>query len=225
MSTSLEEGVLKQSQLGALEEVKAEFGKYFESVRQHPRLLIGQSVPSMHGDGQEVLRTSADAADWQAAVKSVLTDEINARAEIRTESARQHLQILHGSIELFQNNSDLVPGTTTFDKELADRVARFGKPYEIRNDGKLVGYSIPLQKLVQQERAALAASRAAAPAPAPVAAPATGAPAASGAAPVAQPAPVVEGPQAGIQSRAGQASEGENFDTLFGTIGLSGLRF
>ncbi len=84
-----------------------------------------------------------------------------------------------------------------------------------------MGYSIPLQALIDQERQVLKERRAAQPA-----APATtGAPAAqqqqaqSG---VPKPA---EAPQAGIQSRAGQSGEGaEDLDALWGTLGLSGIR-
>ena len=45
------------------------------------------------------------------------------------------MRTLHASIELFQKNADMVPGTRQFDKELADRVTKFAKPYEVRVEG------------------------------------------------------------------------------------------
>ncbi len=172
-----------------------------------------------------VLRDSADAAEWQEMVKQALADEIRDRATRRADDEAGSMRTLHASIELFQKNADMVPGTRQFDKELADRVTRFAKPYEVRVDGKLTGYSIPIQPLVEQERARLVLERAQKPTPqAAPAAPAAPQVKAGTTPPPPAPAPQ-EGPQAGIQSRAGSSSEQESFDDLFGTIGLSGFRF
>ena len=211
LSVKIEERAQQAYQAEAMEEVREEYPKYIEALTKHPRMLVGEQVPSLRGDGMETLRDSADAREWQEAVKAMLTEEIRANVDRRMEESRGELQTLHASIELFQNNPDLVPGTKQFDRELADKVMQLAKPYELRVEGKLQGFSIPVQPLVEQLRAQLKASRAAAPPPAP-AAPAPAAPAAPA-------------PQAGIRSKAGVSSEEENFDTLFGTIGLSGLRF
>ena len=114
-----------------------------------------------------------------------------------------------------------MPNTAKFDKELADSVVKFAKPYEVRADGKLMGYSIPLQALVEQERQALKDRRASQPAaPASTGAPAAQQQPAQGDAPKPS-----EAPQAGIQSRAGQSGEGaDDLDALWGTLGLSGIR-
>ena len=117
--------------------------KYFDYVQRHPRTLVGEQVPSMTGDGMEVLRDSADAKDWQDAVKEQLALEVRDRAQRRLEDDRGTLDMIHGSIELFQNNPDLVPGTRQFDAQLAADFVRVAKPYEVRTDGKLQGYSIP----------------------------------------------------------------------------------
>ena len=174
MSTKLEEASLQARQRVAVSEVQEEYSKYFTALNLHPRRLVGQEVPSSTGDGMETLRTSEDAREWQDAIKDLLSDEIRERAEQISEEDAANQSILHQSIELFQNNADLVPNTSKFDKELADSVAKFAKPYEVRADGKLMGYSIPLQALIDQERQVLKERRAAKPA-----APATpGAPAA-----------------------------------------------
>ena len=216
----------------ALEEVRSEYGRYFDALQMHPRALVGQEVPSMTGEGHEILRDSADARDWQDAVKQLLIDEIKDRAGRLLENDRSTLETLHGSIELFQNNPDLVPGTKEFNPELANELVQLVKPYEVRNaGGKLIGYSVPVQPLVGQLRAGLAARAAAAQAASvqEPSAPAGKSQAASGSTSTAAPAPAPatppEGPQAGISSKAGaSAEEAEDFSVLFGTLGLPNFR-
>jgi hypothetical protein len=197
----------------ALDEVKTEYPKYFEALEKHPRLLVGQEVPSINGEGMEKLRDSADAAEWQDAVKSLLVQEIKDRAVRKADDSGPTLQTLHAAVEIFQNNADLIPGTKQFDRELADRFAKFAKAYEHRVDGKLRGYTIPVQGLIDQMRTAIATERTARAA----------APAAP-AAPPPPPKPAADPPQAGIPSKAGAGAETEDFSTLFGTIGLPSLR-
>lgn len=234
MSTALEESTAEVFQRQALTELQEQFPRHFETVNQHTRQLIGMEVPAISGEGMEVLRSSEDARDWQEAMKTLLVQEIRARAERMAEEDKTTISTVHASIELFQNNSDLVPGTKQFDVELADQLIRVAKPYEVRVEGKLYGFNIPLQPLIDQLRAQLKEDRAkkAAVAEAPPAAqagtaapaPAAAKPAATSVAPAASAAPAAPAPQEGIPSRAGQSSESENFDDLFGTLGLRGLR-
>ena len=203
--------------------MREEFGGYFRALEAHPRTLVGQTVPSMTGEGEEVLRDSQDAADWQSAAKSVLARELASRTEARMESDGPMLTLLHSSVELFQNNGDLVPGTREFDAELAAEFVRFAKPYEHRAEGKLIGYNIPVQPLVEQVRASLLQRRAAAQA-AQAQAPAAQAQTAPGrpakAAPAPAPAEASSAPQAGISSKAGASgNEAQDFSVLFGTLG------
>ena len=217
ISVALEEGVAKIHQEAALKEVQTQHAKYFQALRQHPRTLVGQKVPAIGKPGEEVLRDSTDAKDWQDAVKQLLSDEIRDKASRMADENSSMMSVLHSSIELFQNNTDLVPGTVQFDRELADQFAMYAQPYELRVDGKLNGYTIPVQPLINQIRSKLAAARAAQAAPQPpqVAPGKTGAPT-----PARTPEKPARGPQAGIQSRAGTTAEKEDFSTLFGTIGL-----
>lgn len=127
---------------------------------------------------------------------------------------QQFLDTVHASIKLFQDNLDLIPTSKSFDKDLAERFVKLAEPYELRVEGKLQGYAIPVQPLVDQLRTQLAAERAAAAPPAAAAAPAAGAPAAT----------PTDPPQAGIPSKAGSSAEVEEYSTLFGTIGLPNLR-
>lgn len=215
MSTALEERTAQAYQTAALEEVQTEHAQYFEALNKHPRLMVGQQVPVLEGEGMETLRDVNDAREWQEAVKSILVEEIKDRATTAMEENSDFLSTIHASIGLFQNNPDLVPGTAEFDVTLANRFAELATPYELRVEGKLQGYSIPVQPIIEQIRAQLVAERSlSAPAT-----PAAGAAASSPAAPAAPRKPV-DPPQAGIQSKAGSGEAKEDFSTLFGTIGL-----
>ena len=194
-----------------LEALEAEYPKYFEALNKHPRLLVGTEVPSLRGEGTETLRDSGDAKEWQEAVRSILQDDLKRRVAARSDESQGFLRTVHSSIELFQNNADLVPGTKQFDRELADEFIKLAKPYEVRNgDDKLIGFQIPVQPLIDSVRQRLTATRTAPPP-----------------APPAPPAPEeAHQPQAGIPAKAGNSGEGaEDFSTLFSTLGLGGLRF
>ena len=137
------------------------------------------------------------------------------------------METLHASVQMFQNNPDMIPGAKGFDRELVERFTELAKDYVLKVDDKIVGYTIPVQPLITAARAQLTAQRAAAAAtpPAP-------------AAPTAQQQRAAEqqrndagqftnpdAPQAGIPSQAGNSSDAvEDFSTLFGTIGLPNLR-
>ena len=176
-------------------------------------------MPAIGREGMETLRDTNDAREWQEAVKHILVSEVRDRASRAMDENADFLSTVHASIELFQNNADLIPGTKDFDVELANRFATLAAPYELRVDEKLQGYSVPVQPLINQLRTQIAAERSAKP-PAPAAPPpAAGAPPA----PPAAPSPP-DPPQAGIASKAGAGSANEDFSTLFGTIGLPNLQ-
>ena len=196
----------KSYQGHAYQQVREEYGKYFEALEKHPRMLVGHEVPSLTQEGMERLRDSNDAREWQEAVKAQLVAEIKGRAEQSLGENRQLLETVHQSVELFSSNPDLIPGTKGFNRELADKFARIAAPYEIRSNGRLTGYAIPVQPIIENLRQELAASRTKQPAPA-----------------AAPPTPS-EPPQAGIPSKAGSSTEKEDFSTLFGTIGLPHLQ-
>ena len=178
-------------------------------------MLVGVEVPSLNGPegSMETLRDADDAREWQEAVKVLLTEEVRERTAKAMDENKGILDTVHQSIELFAKNKDLVPGTRQFNRRLADRFASMVKPYELRVDGKLHGYTIPVQPLIDQLRTSLAAEAAAAPAAPPKAAA------------TKTPARQADPPQAGIGSKAGSSSDdAEDFSTLFGTLGLPNLR-
>jgi hypothetical protein len=202
--------VSKAYQAQAFEQVRADHPQYFAALEKHPRLLVGQQVPAIGKEGMETLKDSKDAAEWQEAVRSILVQEVRAKAQEQIDGAKDYLETIHASVDLFKTNKDLIPGAQGFDRELADAFATMAKPYEVRVDGKLHGYSIPVQPIIDSLRGQLQSQRAAAPtAPPPAEAPAG-----------TRPPAAVEPPQAGIPSKAGSSSEKEDFSTLFGTIGL-----
>lgn len=200
--------------------MQAEHPKYFEALNKHPRLLVGQQVPGLNGKDTETLRDAEDAKDWQEAVKSILVEEVRERATKAMDENAGVLQTVHASIDLFRNNADLVPGAKEFDVDLANRFVAFAAPYELRVEGKLQGYTIAVQPIIDQLREQLLKERSASAAPAAAAASPSTVPAAA-----ATPAAPPEEPQAGIQSKAGAGGDGaEDFSTLFGTIGLPHLQ-
>jgi hypothetical protein len=210
-------------QAAALEEVRGEYGNYFDALEQHPRLLVGMEVPAVGPGktGNETLRDAKDAEDWQSAVKHLLVQEVRSRAGRQMDEQGDFLATVHASIELFQKNPDLMPTTKGFDKELATRFTKLAEPYEVRVEEKFQGYSIPVQPIIDQLRSQLVSERAAA---APVAAAAAGAPSSPAKTPAAT-KPPADPPQAGIQSKAGSGADGgEDFSTLWGTIGLPNLQ-
>jgi len=207
--------------------VRTEHANYFKALEQHPYLLAGTEVPAIGREGMQTLRDVNEAREWQEAVKSILVSEVRSRAGKSMEESKSLLDTVHSSIALFQENTDLVPGTKDFDVELANRFAELAKPYELRVEGKLRGYSIPVQPIINQLRGQVTKEREARKAAAPPVTPpastgstGAGAPASAPGAPATPP----ETPQAGITSKAGSGDQAEDFSTLFGTIGLPNLR-
>lgn len=206
MSNSFETKQTELLEQSALAEVRTEHAKYFEHIEKHPRLLVGMEVPSLTGEGTEVLRDSADARDWQEGVKSILVSEVQARTEAKKDEVRDVFDTVHASIDLFRNNPDLIPGTKQFDPEFAEQAVAMLKDYELRANEKLIGYSVPVQPILNQLREQLTKSRAAADSPGPTAA----------AAPSAQQQRAADqprtergqwAPQAGVPSKAGNSAD------------------
>jgi hypothetical protein len=198
----------------SLSAVQEEYKPYFDALKKHPRLLVGTQVPDLNSDDEnamETLRDAADAESWQEAVKTILTEEVQDRTRKSLDENKDIIDTVHASIEIFTKNKDMVPGTKQFNRALADRFATVAKPYELRIEGKLHGYTIPVQPLIDQLRTQIQTEAKAAPA-----APAAAAPAKAS-------KPKADPPQRGIRSKSGASSDQEDFSTLFGTLGLPDL--
>lgn len=221
MSTKIEQNIVQGYQQEAFEQARKDYENYFVALEKHPRLLVGTEVPAIGKEGMERLKDSNDAKEWQEAVRSILVQEIREAAQTKMEGSQQFLQTVHASIDLFKNNPDLIPGVKTFNRQLADEFATLAAPYEIRQDGKLQGYSIPVQPIIDNPRSQQAArAQTAGSGPATQQASTPGSPAA----PPAAGSTPVDPPQAGIPAKAGSSAEKEDFSTLFGTIGLPHLQ-
>lgn len=196
------------------QQVREERKSYIELLRQPARALIGRKVPSLTGNGDDTLRDAADARDWQEAVAQALNLEVESKVSARQEELSNVYSTVHASIDLFRNNADLVPGTKQFDKDLAEAFVTSAKDYEIRSGGKLIGYSIPVQPIINALRSQIVARRSAA------AAPTAAQPAATAQQQRAAEQPRTEtgqwSPQAGIRSSAGQSGGGD--DTAAGVL-------
>lgn len=218
MSTKLETAISNQLKQQAFNTTRAEYENYFQALETHPRLLVGKEVPAIGKDGMEILKDSNDAKEWQEAVRELLIQEIQDGTRKLEEGAAPQIQILHASLDLFKNNKDLIPGTKQFNRKLADEFAKVAQPYEVRHEGKLRGYSIPVQPIIDALRSQM--TQPAATVDTSVhQSPASAPPAGAAAVP-----PTPEPPQAGIPSKAGSSAEKEDFSTLFGTIGLPHLQ-
>lgn len=187
----------------ALAEVQGQYDKYFEALRKHPRQLVGTEVQAVGREGTERLRDAADAKDWQDAVKHELAAEIASRVEERRAELKPVLDTVHSTIELFQSNPDLIPKSRQFDKELADRFAALAGEYKQVVNDRFIGYTVPMQPIINQLRSQLSAERAAKAAP-----PAPPAPTPQQQRAAEQPRTpqgTWAGPQAGIPSKAGRS--------------------
>lgn len=203
-SAAIEKNASQAVQAEELSKMRTEYSKYFESIELHPRLLVGREVPKLDGtDGMETLKDSTDAKEWQEAAKGLLQQQLRTRTEERVAENAGGMRLLHASIDLFRNNKDLIPGTKGFNKALAEQFTVAAKPYENRDEsGKMLGYTIPVQPMIDQMRAALKAQQSAPPVTPPPAEP---------------PPPA---PQAGLSSKAGGTGDGttDEVDSLLGTF-------
>lgn len=174
----------------------------------HPLELVGKELPPIDGTEQNiVLRSAEEVAQWQGAVTTILQRELAASVAQSQQESNEILDVVQSSIQMFQDNPDLVPGSPSYNKALASEFVRIAEPYALKLDGKLTGYSIPVQGLIDRVRAQVAAAPAAAP-------PAT---------PAAKKAPPAK-PQAGIPSVAGSSGDGaEDYSPMWAALGIQNM--
>lgn len=186
------------------------------ALDKHPRLLVGETVPSVRGGTEkETLRDSQDAKDWQDAVKQIIATQVQQKARQYQEEAKPLLSTIQDSVAMFRNNKDLVPGTKEYNPVLAAEFTKLAAAYEHRVGDKLYGYRVDVQPLINSIRDRLAAAPAA---PTPRQEQVAGqARAADG---------KFEGPQAGIPSR--QSSSGTpdpdgDYSAFWASLGMSDM--
>lgn len=205
MGEALEERFTTSFEQQAVEQAQEDYPHYIEVLQLHPLELVGKELPSIDGsDDNVVFRTADEIAHYQEAVKTILQRELAQSVEQRRADSNEVLDVVHASIQLFQDNPDLVPGSKSYNKQLASEFVKIAEPYALKMNGKLTGYSIPVQGLVDQVRARIKAAPTAPAAKAP----------AKKAAPGAK-------PQAGIPSKAGASGEGaEDYAPMWKALGI-----
>lgn len=193
----------------AVEQAQQDYPHYIEMLNKHPLELIGQDLPAIDGTDNKVsFRTSQEIADYQEAVKVILQRELEAAVEAKRQESAEVLDVIHSSIELFRDNPDIVPGGKSYNREVATQFMRLARPYALKINGKTVGFSIPVQGLVDQVRAQVKAAGTTPPAATP---------------PAKKAAPGAK-PQAGIESKAGNSGEGEeDFSPMWKALGIDNV--
>ena len=209
----------------ALEEIRSEVApEFLQALDQHPRMLVGDQVPSLKRQGEtEILRDSNDAKDWQDGLRHMIALQVSQRAAGYAEESKPLISTIQSSVELFRRNPDIVPGTKEFDPELATRFINMAKSYEHREGDKMFGYRVDVQPLVANIREQLKTERAARPAQ-----PSTQTARQTQAANQSrdQGTGRFDAPQAGIPSRAGMSGEdAEDFTAFWSTLNRSDMNF
>lgn len=205
MSEALETRFTQSFQQQAIADAQADYPHYIEKLQMHPLELVGKELPNIDGSDEPLtFRTADEVAQWQEAVKVILQREMESNVAERQNETNEILDVVHSSIQMFQANPDLVPGTKGYNKELAIEFTKLAEPYALRMNGKLTGYSIPVQGLIDRVRAQVSNKSAAAAAPAKKTA----------AAPAAK-------PQTGIPSKAGSGGgKDEDFSPMWKALGI-----
>lgn len=210
LGEKLEERFTESFEQQAVEQAEQDYPHYIEMLKLHPLELVGKPVPPIDGSDEDVVfRSAQEVADYQEAVKTILQRELEASVAEKHAESREVLDVVHASIQLFQDNPDIVPGSKSYNKALASEFVKLAEPYALKMNGKLTGYSIPVQGLLNQVRARVnaAAKEAGTTPPAKKAA----------AAPARQ-------PQAGIPAKAGASGEGaEDFSPMWKALGIDSV--
>lgn len=208
MAEALETRFTESFEERAVAQAQEDYPHYLNALQMHPLELVGKELPSIDGsEGTVSFRTAGEVAQWQSAVETILQRELEASVQQQLQDSNEVLDVVHNSIQMFADNPDLVPGSKSYNKALASEFVRLAEPYALRMNGKLTGYSIPVQGLIDRCRAQVNAKSAA---PAAPAAPKKKAPASR--------------PQAGIQSKAGGGGgKEEDFTPMWKALGIDSV--
>ncbi|QYC53817.1 hypothetical protein SEA_EUGENEKRABS_47 [Microbacterium phage EugeneKrabs] len=208
----------------AIQELQAEIDPQFIEVLQEvPVRLVGMEVPSLAKNAQPgdkiKLLDSAQVAQYQKDLSQILESEIRTKTQEKADSVRPMATVIQESFLLFENNPDLIPNTKGFDRELAARFTEIAKTYEVKVNGKVIGYQdINVQPLINSLRADLAKQRGA-----------SGVTQAQARAEQQRQAAAQQerndagqfAPQAGVQSKAGMSGEpAEGYDAFWAASGV-----
>lgn len=187
-------------------QIQEEYGAYLQALQVSPSALVGRTVPGLDSDEDITLASREEADRWQQGVRQELGYIVDGMTKEAQQKMQEQYQPLQHVVDLFRNNPDLVPGAPGFNKNLADLVAEHAKDYAVTNEeGKITGYKVPLQPLVNALRKVFAQ------------------PTTVASKPKQEKTAPAEKPQVGLRSQAGQSSGKENFDMdLITKVALGG---
>jgi len=155
------EGVLRQQAFSEVQQVVDP--QFFDIMRLRPTQMVGMEVPSVRpGAAPEErikLLDSAMARQYQEDIGGMIEDQITDVASRQADSLRPMMSVIQDAIQMLDNNPDLIPGTKGFDPELQKRVIEVGKSYEVRANGKMMGYQVKMQPIINVIRNELAKER------------------------------------------------------------------
>ena len=191
---------------------------FVEALSTHPARLVNQEVPSIRiGAGKDekvrILDTQM-ARDWQEAVAGLVEADIDDLVKNKTQEVQSMVSVIQESVQMYQNNPDLIVGTKGFDRELAERFVRLAKSYEVKTPNGVIGYAVNVQPLINELRAQVTRERAQAPTT-----PSVNQALSDKASQQARDeAGRFDGPQPGISSKADMSGDGsrENYDAFWG---------
>lgn len=194
----------KQDVVARTEEV---YGHYTQLLELHAMELVGKALPPIDGSDERFVPSSVqEAQQYQEAVNSMLVRQMRGEIEAMRQADDEVISVVHDSITLFQNNPDLIPNSKSFNKPLADHVMKLVQPYALRLDGKLTGFSIDIQGIIDQARGQFKAAP-----PAPTKKAATG-------------RTTAPRPQGGLASKAGTSGAGdEDFTPMWNALGIDNM--
>lgn len=219
-SQKIRENMQESFRRAAEEQLNKEIDPIFKTVLEtDPYLLVGQSLPSLRPDAKpedkDLMTDSAKAAEYKRALQSLVEAEIKDDVAKREKDVMPMMSVLQESALMFQNNPDLIPNTDKFDQQLAERVARVGKSYELVVNGKVTGYQVNMQPIINELREQLTKERA----ETGIVTQQQSAQAARAAEQARDEAGKFRGPQAGITSKSnasGGANDEDNMDGFWG---------
>jgi len=175
--------------------------------------LVGDTVPSVKGEGTIVLNNATEARDWQDAVKHIINKEVTEKTAALLQDAQPVLSTIQDSITLFRNNQDIMPGAVEYNPELTTRFLKMASPYLHMVDGKPIGFKVDVQPLLNQLREDMKANP-----------PAPSTKQVQAAAQPRTPEGRFDAPQAGIPSKTGLSGSAEDdYSDFWGALGMPGM--
>jgi hypothetical protein len=219
-SKAIEENTSKAFEAQATSELQEKFSGAFALLEDIPYLMVGKTVPNLRGDGEVTLRDTTEAEQYQKALGRIIDGERQKLISQKHDQVRPIMSVVQESVLLFQNNKDLVPNTKEFDPELAEAFTRTARAYELRADGKLVGYHVNVQPLINELRTQLATRRGASSAQQPQQTARQQQAAQQPRNDVGQ----FDAPQAAIPSKVADSGEADDsYDAFWTTVGMGGM--